>query len=286
MNSAADRPEGTGLSPTWHSASPPPPPRPIGVRGWGRVLLRGGGALLGLTICFALLLTLRLAEQIFTPGRHTASRGITQIACRWVLFCLGLPLVVRGRTQNGLVAVVANHLSWLDILVLNAADRVTFVAKAEVAGWPGIGLLARATGTVFIHRRRRDAAVQTHLLARRIRQGDRLALFPEGTSTDGAQVLPFRPTLFAALLPPHAPTDLMIQPVRVDYVAPRGADHRFYAWWGSMALGPHLLQVLAVGRQGQAIVTLSKPLRSVDYPDRKCLAAAAWARVASSPSAS
>lgn len=285
MNSATDARDRAEFSPTWHSSRPPPAPRTIGLMGWGRVVLRGSAAVLGLAIGLAVLLSLRLARQIVTPGRHPAGRRVTQITCRWVLFCLGLPLTVRGRPHRGPAVIVANHLSWLDILVLNAVERVTFVAKAEVAGWPGIGGLARATGTVFIHRRRRDAGSQAHRLADRIGRGDRLALFPEGTSTDGAQVLPFRPSLFAALLPPYSFEDLLVQPVCLEYVAPPGADPRFYAWWGSMALGPHLLQVLAAGRQGQAIVTFSKPLRCMDYPDRKSLAAAAQAQVARSLSA-
>jgi 1-acyl-sn-glycerol-3-phosphate acyltransferase len=177
---------------------------------------------------------------------------------------------------------VANHASWLDILVLGAAERVTFVAKAEVASWPGIGIMARATGTVFVRRVRQDAAAQARLIAERIESGDRLVVFPEGTSTDGLRVLDFRPSLFAGFFPPLASSELELQPVSLCYTAPPGMDRRFYGWWGDMALGPHLLQVLSSPRQGAVGVILHKPLRPQCFPDRKALAAAAW-RAASTP---
>jgi lyso-ornithine lipid O-acyltransferase len=92
-------------------------------------------------------------------------------------------------------ALVANHASWLDIFTLNACDRIYFVSKSEVAGWPGIGWLARATGTVFINRQGREAQMQKLLFEARLRAGHRLLFFPEGTSTDGQRVLDFKSTL-------------------------------------------------------------------------------------------
>ena len=96
--------------------------------------------------------------------------------------------------------VVANHASWLDIFALNAPQRIYFVSKDEVRDWPGIGWLARATGTVFIARKSREAGVQARLFETRMAAGHRLLFFPEGTSTDGRRVLPFKTTLFAAFL--------------------------------------------------------------------------------------
>lgn len=146
---------------------------------------------------------------------------------------------------RGSGALVANHASWLDIFVLNALSRIYFVSKAEVAGWPAIGWLARATGTLFIERDPKQARAQAQQMEDRLRAGHRLLFFPEGTSTDGLRVLPFKPTLFAAFFGQNQPPGLQVQPVSVSYHAPAGAPARLYAWWGDMDFGSHLLTVLA-----------------------------------------
>lgn len=202
------------------------------------------------------------------------SPRISQFVCAASLRVIRLRLTVRGRPSGGLA--VANHSSWLDILVLNAADRPCFVAKSEVAGWPGIGLLARATGTVFIRRDRRDVAAQRDILASRLAAGDRLLVFPEGTSTDGRRLLAFKPALFAAVCGASH-----VQPVTVIWHAPPGADPRFYGWWGDMALAPHLLRVLARRPQGSVEVIYHPPIAGADHPSRKPLAAACEAAVRS-----
>jgi lyso-ornithine lipid O-acyltransferase len=98
--------------------------------------------------------------------------------------------------------------------------------------------------------------------------------FPEGTSTDGRRVLPFKTTLFAAFLSDALRDSLWVQPVTVVYKAPPGADPRLYGWWGSMDLAPHLLTTLAPAVQGSVTVIYHPPVRAADYADRKALAAA------------
>ena len=176
--------------------------------------------------------------------------------------------------MNGPGAVVANHSSWLDIFALNARKRVYFVAKSEVASWPGIGQLAWATGTVFIKRDPRQATSQVALFQSRLAVGHRLLFFPEGTSTDGLQVLGFKPTLFAAFFAPELRETMTIQPVTVKYVAPPGMDARFYGWWGDMALAPHLVSTLAAKRQGEVRVIYHPPVKVRDFTSRKTLALA------------
>jgi 1-acyl-sn-glycerol-3-phosphate acyltransferase len=166
---------------------------------------------------------------------------------------------------------VANHGSWLDIFTLNAAQRVYFVSKSEVRDWPGIGWLARATGTVFIERRTREAGVHRDMIAERLAVGHKLLFFPEGTSTDGRRVLPFRSTLFDAFFK-AGDSDLTIQPVTVVYLPPAGQDARFYGWWGDMEFGRHLLKVLAAPRQGEVEVTYHPPLEVGEFANRKDLA--------------
>jgi 1-acyl-sn-glycerol-3-phosphate acyltransferase len=175
--------------------------------------------------------------------------------------------------------MLANHSSWLDVLVLNAQAPVVFVAKSEVAGWPGIGWLARATGTLFVRREARgEVAAQARALAGRIEAGQVPVLFPEGTSTDGRRVLPFKPALLAGLLAPGLPERLAVQPVTLSYEAPPGEDPRFYGWFGGADFGPHALAVLAARRQGSVRVTFHPPI-PVEGRDRKSLAAEAEARV-------
>jgi lyso-ornithine lipid O-acyltransferase len=98
--------------------------------------------------------------------------------------------------------------------------------------------------------------------------------FPEGTSTDGQRILPFKSTLFAAFFAPDLRDLVQVQPVTVIWRAPSGADPRFYGWWGDMEFGGHLLSVLASPRQGSVEVVYHHPLRVADFPDRKALALA------------
>ena len=170
-------------------------------------------------------------------------------------------------------AVVSNHASWLDIFTLNLSKRVYFVSKSEVANWPGIGLLARITGTVFIARDPRQARAQTQVFEDRLLVGHKLLFFPEGTSTDGLRVLPFKPTLFQAFFSPRLCHVLHVQPASLIYTAPDGQDARFYGWWGDMGFGGHLLKTLAAPRQGSVRVVYHTPVRVDEFPDRKALAA-------------
>ena len=170
-------------------------------------------------------------------------------------------------------AAVANHASWLDIFTLNAFQNIYYVAKSEVARWPGIGWLALATGAVFITRKRSQAAKQQIMLERRLQLGHKLLFFPEGTSTDGFRVLPFRTTLFQAFYAPDLLHDVHIQPVSVIYSAPEGADPRFYGWWGDMDFAPHLLAMLAARRHGAVRVVYHDPVRVDGFDNRKALAA-------------
>lgn len=266
------------MTTTWHSERPPAP-APIGSGGWVRILLRGLPLVLLLAAGLGLTLLLRLVEKpLCAPARPLTSR-ITVAVCRAALRLLGLRVVATGRPLAGDGAVVANHSSWLDIFVLNARKRIYFVSKAEVAGWPGIGALARATGTVFIDRKRGSAAAQAEVFRTRLAAGHRLLFFPEGTSSDNGRVLPFKSTLFAAFFAEGLRARLVVQPVSLRFFAPPGRDARFFAWWGDMDFAPHLAQVLAAPRGGAVRLVYHPPLRVADFADRKALAAACEAAV-------
>jgi len=248
-----------------------PKPGPLGLL---RLVLRG--LVLGLVVITGLLLLLlvRVVEApLAAPGRPV-SPWITQGVCRLAFVILRLPVSHRGARMTGPGAIVANHASWLDVFALNSGDRVYFIAKAEVAGWPLIGWLARATGTLFVARDRSAAKAQAALFRDRLMAGHRLLFFPEGTSTDGQRVLAFKTTLFEAFFDDALRHNMQVQPVTLIYHPPPGEDVRTYGWWGDMSFGGHLLGVLARGRQGRVEVIWHRPLPVDGFPNRKTLARA------------
>ena len=251
--------------PTWVSPEGEAPAVRIGPLGALMILWRL--PLLVLVVFGGLLvhLTLRLAERPLAGLRRPVTPYVTQAVCKAALAVLGLRLVVRGEPMRGRGAVVANHVSWLDIFALNAPQRVCFVSKSEVARWPGIGWLARATGTVFIRRDARDARLQKEIFEARLRIGQHLCFFPEGTNSDGVRLLPFKPTLFAAFFAQGLSEILQVQPVSLVYHAPGGRDPRFYSWWGALGFGAHLLRVVAQPRQGRVEVVFHAPVAVSDF---------------------
>nr|WP_232897324.1 lysophospholipid acyltransferase family protein [Pontibaca salina] len=235
------------------------------------------GALLAALVFGGLvaLLLLRLLERPLFGLYRPITPFITQAVCRNAFRILGIRFATQGKLMNHHGAVVANHSSWLDIFALNATGRIYFVSKSEVARWPLIGWLARATGTVFIDRNPRQARQQTALFEARLAAGHKLLFFPEGTSTDGLQVLPFKTTLFQAFFAQPSDAKIHIQPVSVIYHSPQGETSRFYGWWGDMGFAPHLLKIMATGRQGRVEVIYHPALAVADFSGRKALAARA-----------
>ena len=257
---------------TWTSDDLPPTHKVTPV-GWFFVVLRGLALAVLVFGCLLLLLLVRLIERpLFGQGRPVTPY-ITQFVCRSAFVLIGIRYTRVGKPMAGAGAVVANHSSWLDIFALNAAKRIYFVSKAEVAAWPGIGWLARATGTVFIARDRSQASAQVDVFRERLGHGHKLLFFPEGTSTDGQLVLPFKPTLFAAFFDDALRETLAIQPVSVIYHAPKGVDPRHYGWWGDMDFGTHLLATLAQSPHGGVTVVYHDPVKIADFENRKALAA-------------
>ncbi len=259
------------MTPTWKSEVPPPR-HDISLLGWLLCFLRLVPLLFLLTVGLILSLFLRLIEApLFSPNRPITSR-ITQVVCQIALRIMGIRVHTTGQAMREPGLSVANHSSWLDIFALNANRPLYFVSKGEVAAWPGIGWLARATGTVFIRRARKEAAQQVEMMRGRLLNGHHLLMFPEGTSTDGQRILPFKSTLFATLSGMKDRSSLSIQPVTLQYHAPKGRDARFYGWWGDMDFGPHLLSILSVARHGWIDVTYHTPIKLADDLDRKALA--------------
>jgi 1-acyl-sn-glycerol-3-phosphate acyltransferase len=149
--------------------------------------------------------------------------------------------------------IVCNHSSYLDIPVLGSLLPASFVAKTEVASWPGFGWLAKLQRTVFVDRRRGTTHRQRDDLQSRLDAGDNLILFPEGTSNDGNRVLPFRSALLSVAERQSHGQPLVVQPVSISYTSlngiPLGHGLRpLLSWYGDMTLGSHLWHFCRLGR--------------------------------------
>jgi 1-acyl-sn-glycerol-3-phosphate acyltransferase len=167
-----------------------------------------------------------------------------QAWARRMLRILGIPLQVQGQPPAaGPLLLVANHLSWLDILVLHAARHCRFVSKADVKHWPLIGRLATGAGTLYIEReKRRDAMRVVHHMAESLQAGDIVAVFPEGTTSDGTVLLPFHANLFQAAISAGAP----VQPVALRFIdRATGADSPGPLYLGDDTLVGSLWRTLA-----------------------------------------
>jgi lyso-ornithine lipid O-acyltransferase len=180
---------------------------------------------------------------------HAVRRAIPVFWHRLAAWLLGMRVHSCGMPcPDRPLLIVANHISWLDIVAFSTLAPVSFIARADMRHWPLIGWLARLQGTVFVDRERRVATGRTKQeMAIRLNAGDALVLFAEGTSTDGSRVLPFRPALLGA-----ASLGTWVQPVAITYTnwqgVPTGRRERpFTGWYGGMDLLPHLSFLLEHG---------------------------------------
>ncbi|WP_375339504.1 lysophospholipid acyltransferase family protein [Sphingomonas fuzhouensis] len=232
--------------------------------------LRAAGRLL--CIVGALLIALALHGLWRALGRMSPwpPRFLRRVA-----MILGADIRVVGQPERHDVMIAANHLSWMDILLLAGTSGARFVAKAEVAGLPLIGWLAGLNRTLFVERADRlGVGDQVATIRTALSDGQPLAVFPEGTTGDDLSLLPFKPALFAALVPPLP--GIRVQPVRIDY----GAAAADLAWLGTDPGDAHAKRVLR--RPGRFTVTLHylAPFDPAEFPDRKAIAAEARARIA------
>jgi lyso-ornithine lipid O-acyltransferase len=258
----------------WNAAEPAPLP-PLTPRERLRLAMRALWAAAWLVGLFALFLCIRCVEAIFArlsgqPTRWVSNR-IVQLWARGALRTLGLSLVSHGTPIQGAGAFVANHASWIDIIVLQRAAAPFLVSKSEVRDWPGIGLIGWAIGTLFIDRRAAAAKTQEMELRERIRAGDRMALFPEGTSTDGLRILPFKSSLFSVFFSSGLEA-VRVQPVTITYRPQEHLPRCFYGWWGTMDLAAHLRHVLARSTGGVVEVHFLDIVRADETTGRKEMA--------------
>ena len=202
---------------------------------------------------------------------------------RQVCRILGVAVHTQGQVaQDRPVRLVSNHVSWLDIPVLSAVAPLSFVAKAEVGTWPFISWLAKLQNSVFVDRERPRLVQDTaREIVARLRRGDHIVIFAEGTSSDGNQVLPFKTSLFAAARPRGKDAagpeqGIYVQTIGLGYThqygLPLGRRGRpGVAWYGDMEIVGHAWSLLKRGRL-DVHVHVSKPVPLSDFADRKALA--------------
>lgn len=244
--------------------------------------LRAGVLLAGFILSALLLMPAQaFALRFKLPLAKTLPNRYHRFLCKLI----GIRVVTRGKPyEGGACLIAANHNSWLDIPVMASLQPSSFVARSDMAGWPFFGTLAKLQQTVFVERERRTRTAESrNEIHARISGGDRLILFPEGTSSDGNRVLPFKSALMSvaqlAIVNDEADRedDLVVQPVSIAYVRlcglPMGRQFRpYFAWYGDMELFPHLWEAFSLGPI-EVIVEYHKPVTIREIGNRKALAA-------------
>jgi 1-acyl-sn-glycerol-3-phosphate acyltransferase len=190
---------------------------------------------------------------------------------RGILSIVGIRLSAEGTPPtHGLV--VANHLSYLDILIISAVMPCFFVAKVEIGGWPFFGKAARLGGTIFLDRSSLDSANSVaRQMSERLQEPIPLLLFPEGTSTDGSKVLRFH----SRLIDPATTAGAQITAAAMRYAIEDGTPERELCWYGDESFATHLMKVLGVAGFS-ARVRFGEPHI---YTDRRTAADATHAEV-------
>lgn len=247
---------------------------------------------LAILVAFLILVVGAIPWQLFSVRFKLKRRRTFPMRFHRVLAKLfGLRITVIGKPiRDRGVLMIANHTSYFDILIMSTLVPASFVAKSEVKRWPLFGLLAQLQESVFVERQRRSQSIEARdELRERLRDGDTVMLFPEGTSTDGNRVLSFKSSLMGAAEAEVGTDDtghvrtVPVQPVSISYVAmhgiPMGRENRpLYAWYGDMELLPHLWEALVAGPL-DVVVEFHEPLFATSTGGRKNLAVLAEAVV-------
>lgn len=239
--------------------------------------LRASAVLAGF---FAFTVPLMPLQALLLRISPAAARRFPNWYHRNVCRILGITLKIDGDVaRDRPVLLVCNHTSWLDIPVVSALAPVSFVAKLEVGSWPFVSALARLQRSVFVDRTRRQATGDAAAaIMKRLKSGDAIVLFAEGTSSDGNRVLPFKTSLFGAVAGQDmaANPDVAVQTAAVVYTHVRGvpltrADRPRVGWYGDMEMTSHAWGVL---KSGPITVTIKvdPPVPLSEFKDRKDLA--------------
>ena len=234
---------------------------PLTPREWVRFVLRTLGILLGLLVS----VPLHYLYRVFAYGSP-----FPMLFLRYTAWIIGARVKIHGTPLRRDVFFIANHVSWVDILALAGATGTAFVAKFELSQVPFIGWLCRLNRTVFVKRENRmGVAQQINALKEALADNWSVTVFPEGTTTDGRSLLPFKSSMLSVLEPP--PAGVLVQPVVLDY----GDVAEFIGWIGEEGGVNNAMRVM--GRKGSfpLRITYLEPFSPEDYRGRKAIAAQA-----------
>jgi 1-acyl-sn-glycerol-3-phosphate acyltransferase len=186
--------------------------------------------------------------------RANMSRWLPKVWLGWCRRVIGMDVLVTGAALvDGPALFVSNHISYLDVIAIGSVIDGSFVSRADIRNWPVFGFLATLQRTIFIERNPRHVRQHREELTLRLSSGDRLILFPEGTSSDGTTILPFKSSLFSSAELEVNERSVLVQPISITYTRldglPLGRLMRpLYAWYGDMDFAPHFWQLLGLGR--------------------------------------
>lgn len=240
-------------------------PEPVSLIGWLRIARRAALLILSLIV----LVPLHYAYRTVHYGSP-----FPMLFLRWATWVVGARVVRHGVPLRRDVFFISNHISWIDILAIAGASGTAFVAKAEAADVPVIGWLCRLNRTVFVRRENRNGvASQINALREALADNWSITVFPEGTTTDGQSLLPFKTALLRVLEPP--PPGVLVQPVMLDY----GDIAEWIGWVGDEHGVDNAKRILA--RRGTFPLNLHflEPFDPGPHPGRKAVAAESRRRI-------
>lgn len=233
--------------------------------GWMRI----GWRALGLIVLLLIFVPLHFIYRIFAYGSP-----FPMLFLRYAGRVCGARVKTQGTHLRRDVFFVANHVSWLDILSLAGASGTAFVAKAELAQAPMVGWLASLNRTVFVKREHRmGVAQQINLLKEALADNWSVTVFPEGTTTDGQSLLPFKTSMLSVLEPP--PPGVMVQPVLIDY----GPVAEWIGWVGEEGGLNNAKRVLARKGSFELRLKFLEPFSPEEFQGRKAISAEARRRI-------
>lgn len=241
-------------------------PSPVPVIGWMRI----GWRVLGLALIAGISVPSHYLFQLLRLPSPWPRLFMTTAA----RIC-GARVGIKGVPLKRDVFYIANHVSWVDILAISSASGTAFVAKAELATAPVVGALAKMNRTVFVERENRlGVADQINRLRDALADNWSVTVFPEGTTTDGMSLLPFKTPMLKVLEPP--PPGVMVQPVLLWYGGAIGYD---IAWLGVESGKDNAIRVLSRNGSFKVMVEFLEPFHPRDYPGRKAIAAESRRRI-------
>jgi len=238
---------------------------PISLRGWVRLSVR----MLALVLLMIVCVPLHYAYRIFAYGSP-----FPMLFLRYAARICGARVKVEGTHLKRDVFYIANHISWIDILAMAGACGTAFVAKAELATAPLVGWLASLNRTVFVKREHRmGVAEQINALKEALADNWSVTVFPEGTTTDGQSLLPFKTSMLSVLEPP--PPGVLVQPVLLDY----GTVAEWIGWIGEEGGVNNAKRVLARKGTFPLRVQFLEPFSPADFRGRKAISEEARRRI-------